>query len=318
MSPAREPPIEMPITTPVGEMMQFAELHPDMSMLQVIEMLDRDKWHIETPTPAQCEIYSKINARTALRRLSLFLHDSQQDYPLNAPPRKQQWLATGRHLCIGGLLDPDMLKRLEAQCDALLSAPGTPPIRVLDDLHRVNEPLIRFIAAGVLAALPNPIPSTSRPAVLKRRTILRRTFPPGRLTANFGNANNQLWHQDSNAQFNDEPMLTLWIPLQDGAGVTRPGLQIIDAPVACFSVIHGDSSREIAPILSAMFPGTHIVSPQVKAGECVALNGLTFHQTWAAADMTDHRDALVIRVIDKSSAHKFQVVDPHEELLSLE
>lgn len=317
MSPAREPPIEMPIATPVGELMRFAELHPSLSLLQVIEMLDRDKWHIETPTPAQCEIYSRINARTALRRLRLSLHDSQADYPLAAPPRTQQWLATGRHLCVGGLLGPDTLKRLESQCDALLGVPGTPPIRVFDDPHPVGEPLIRSIAAAVLAALPDPLPSTSRPAVLKRRTILRRTFPPGRLPAQFGNANNQFWHQDSNAQFNDAPMLTLWIPLQDGAGVTRPGLQIIDAPVACFSVIHGDSSREIAVLLATMFPGTRTVSPQVRAGECVALNGLTFHQTWAAADMTDHRDALLIRVIDENAAHQFQVGDPRKELLSL-
>lgn len=313
MSPSPEAPSE----TPFGELMRLAERHPDWTLLQVIALLDRERWDIEAPPSAQRALYGKINARAALERLRLSVDGFQCAHALDAPARSHQWLATGSHLCVGGLLGNESLGNLESHCDALLGAPGTPPLRLFDHPQCIDEDALRSLATAVLAALPDPLPAGSRPAILKRRTILRRTFPPGRLPPQRGNANNQLWHQDSNSQFNDAPMLTLWIPLQHGAGIVRPGLQIIDAPVSYFSIVHGDSSRAIAPLLAQMFPASRVVSPQVTAGQCLAFNGLTFHQTWATSAMVEHRDALLIRVLDERAAHLFQVVDPSQELLHL-
>jgi hypothetical protein len=112
-------------------------------------------------------------------------------------------------------------------------------------------------------------------------------------------------------------MLTLWIPLQDRSGLTRPGLQIIDSPVSYFSIEHGDSSPDIFPFLSQLFPDSRIVSIQASAGDCIVFNGLTFHQTFTTSAMTEHRDALLIRVLDKESAHRFPVLNQEEDLVSI-
>ncbi|WXK38125.1 hypothetical protein IHE29_02040 (plasmid) [Mycetohabitans rhizoxinica] len=311
------PVAESPSETPFEELLRLAELHPALSLLQVIELLDRERWDIETLTPAQRALYGRINARAALARLHGSVDDFQSGHALDAPARSPQWLATGRHLCVSGLLDAQTRARLVAQCDATLSVPGKPPIRLFSHPDCMDQAELRSIASAVLAALPDPLPPGTRPTILKRRTILRRTFPPSRLPSQPGNANNQFWHQDSNAQFNDSPMLTLWIPLQDHAGVTRPGLQISDAPVANFSIFHGDSSRDIGPMLAQMFPASQIVSPQVAAGECLVFNGLTFHRTLATPAMAEHRDALLIRVLDQRTAHRFPVADHDQDLLPL-
>ena len=173
------------------------------------------------------------------------------------------------------------------------------------------------ITKAALNALPTALPEGSTPAILKKRTLLRRTFSPSQRPIQVGNANNQHWHQDSNPNFNDTPMLTLWIPLQNGSGETCPGIQIIDAPVSFFSVIHGDSSRGIHPILEDMFSDTKVVSIIASAGDCIVFNGLTFHQTSTLPTMTHHRDALLIRVIDAKAAGLFGVNDPEQGLVPL-
>ncbi|MES2869683.1 MAG: hypothetical protein V4749_08950 [Pseudomonadota bacterium] len=311
------PSHELLIDTPLAELIRLAECHPAYTLLEVIALLDRDRWDIEAPTQSEYALYNKINARKALEHLRRSVDGFQSAHALDSPENSHQWLATGSHLRVNALVDQEMRDRLVSHCDALLDVPGTPPLRLLEHPQCVDQDMLRAIATTVLASLPDSLPIGSRPAILKRRTILRRTFPPCRLPAQLGNANNQFWHQDTNAQFNDAPMLTLWIPLQEGSGTIRPGLQIIDAPVAYFSIVHGDSSRAIAPLLSQMFPASRVESLQVAAGECIVFNGLTFHQTWTTEHMMQHRDALLIRIIEERSAHLFAVVDPHQELLSL-
>ena len=304
-------------STPMMELMRLAEAYPDLTILQVYDLIDRDRWHIDTLTPSQRTLYGKITARAALDRMRRSVADFQVAHALNDPVYTPQWLETGRHLAVDAVLGPVLLHQLTAHCDATLNVPGTPPIGLFDDARGVDPGVVQGIAAVVLAALPATLPAGSRPAILKRRSILRRTFPTRGLPAQHGNANNQFWHQDSNARFNNAPMLTLWIPLQDHAGVVRPGLQFIDAPVAHFSLVHGDSSPEVANVLAQMFPASRIVSPYAPAGTCLAFNGLTFHQTWTTPLMTAHRDAMLVRIIEARSAHLFSVSDPAQELLYL-
>lgn len=302
---------------PFVEMCRLADLHPAYTLLQVIELIDQDLWDIEAPNQAQRAVFGRINAKTAFHRLRQSINGQQTEFALNAPARVQQWLPSGSHVLLPKLLDDATIAKLVSHCDALLDVRGTQPIRLFEHVGILDSDAISAIASSALAALPEPLSMSSKPAVLKKRTLLRRTFPPSQLPSSFGNANNQFWHQDSNPRFNDAAMLTLWIPLQDGSGTTCPGLQVIDAPVSFFSILHGDSSPNIYPMLKEVFPETQIVTIEASAGDCVIINGLTFHQTSMLPTMTMRRDALLIRVIDAEMAHLFGADDPQRELVAL-
>lgn len=291
--------------TPFGEMWRVAELNPDFSLLQVIESIDRDLWDIEAPNADQRLVYARVNGQKALIALRKSIDGLQAEYSLDAPARRRQWLASGMYLHLHALLQPSEITQWVAQCDRLLTTPGTRPIRLFEQTDIVPQSALRRIANATLAALPTPFPALANPAILKQRTLLRRTFPPSQLPQAHGNANNQYWHQDSNPKFNDAPMLTLWIPLQNGAGVNCPGLEIIDAPVSYFSILHGDSSQSIDGILRQMFPETKVIPLAANAGDCLVFNGLTFHQTLTTPAMESHRDALLIRIIDAADADAF-------------
>jgi hypothetical protein len=305
------------VEPPHREMMRIAEQEPDASLLQVIERIDPLIWQIETIPSDQKAFYARANGLAALRLVQRRLDRHEAEFALNAPPRTRQWLATGVHLDVPDVLSADMLDDLGAVCDSRLAEVGTPPVRVFDHPELAARLDLPGIVAKVLAAAPDPLPASARPAILKKRTLLRRTFPPSRLGARVGNSNNQLWHQDSNVQFNDRPMLTLWIPLQSMAEGTRPGLEILDAPVAYFSAVHGDYSRDLPILMAELFPRTRITSVRAGAGICVAFNGLTFHQTHATPEMTEHRDALLIRVLDADSALDFAPDHAEEDVLVL-
>ncbi|MGO6855656.1 hypothetical protein ELI13_34565 [Rhizobium ruizarguesonis] len=291
--------------TPFGEMWRVAEQNPAYSLLEVLDSIDRDAWDIETPSADQRGVYARVNGQAALRRLREAMKGMQDEYPLDAPPRRRQWLASGCHIRVEAVLDARQVRELAGHCDHLLHTAGMRPVRLFENPQILSEETIAAIARTALAALPQSLSSSARPALLKRRTLLRRTFSPAQLPNAHGNANNQFWHQDSNQKFNDAPMLTLWIPLQGGAGRTCPGLEVIDAPVSYFSILHGDSSQTVCPILSDMFPGTKITSLEAAAGDCVMFNGLTFHQTATNTEMREHRDVLLIRIIEAADAAHF-------------
>ncbi len=308
----------LPSKTAHRELSRLAERHPELTLLQVIERLDRDVWQVEE-LPAELKaIYSNVNARRALSIVHGELDRHRASFALDAPPRARQWLATGRFLQLPRALPPAVVERLGRVCSRLFSAVGTPPLRVFEHPELVEPATLRALARQVLEALPEPLPPDATPALLKKRTLLRRTFPPARSGELVGNANNQHWHQDSNFQFNDEPMLTLWVPLQDLTGVVRPSIQIWDAPVSYFSVEHGDSSPDVLGLLAPIFPSARASSIAASAGDCVVFNGLTFHQTSSTAVMTEPRDALLIRLIERRSAARFLITEPERELLSLD
>lgn len=294
-----------PSRTPLGDMWRVAEQNPDYSLLQVVESIDRQLWDIEQPTPDQRAVYARLNGQVALRKLREAVEGMRDAYPLDAPARRRQWLATGAHFRVAEVLSRDEVAWLASVCNRLLQTQGTRPIRIFDVPDILSMAQLVRIARKVLAALPETLPADARPALVKMRTLLRRTYPPSQLPATYGNANNQLWHQDSNAKYNDAPMLTLWIPLQEGAGVTCPGIEVINAPVSYFSILHGDSSEEIHALLCDMFPATRVTSLEAGAGDCIVFNGLTFHQTSIRSEMTSHRDALLIRIIEAGDAAQF-------------
>ncbi len=306
-----------PHETPHTEMLRLAELHPTYTLLEVFQLLRGNNWHIEELAEDQKEAYSKINVLTALQTMRSVIDDFNSKFILNSYPRRKQWLPTGKHAHVSGVIGSNVIGELVSSCDHFLNSVGSSPVKIFDNQNIIHTSVVQSIARTVLAALPETVPPTSQPVILKKRTILRRTFPASCFPSSIGNVNNQHWHQDSNIQFNDSLMLTLWIPLQDRSGLTRPGLQIIDSPVSYFSMEHGDSSPDIFPFLSQLFPKSKISSLQASAGDCIVFNGLTFHKTFTTPAMTEHRDALLIRIIDKEFAHIFPIQNEAEDLVSI-
>ena len=99
-------------------------------------------------------------------------------------------------------------------------------------------------------------------------------------------------------------MVTLWIPLQDGAGLTSPGLEWSDIPIHYFSWKHGDGSSQALidlDLRAESYEQNSIHSVSVERGSVLAFNGLTCHRTMLSKRMTRHRDALLIRFINTES-----------------
>ena len=148
--------------------------------------------------------------------------------------------------------------------------------------------------------------SYKRINVISPRCLLRRTYPANMVNPIKGNKNNQDWHQDSNLIFGGKPMVTLWVPLQDGAGITRPGLEWSDLEIQYFSWKHGDGSSEA--MLDLMLETKKNISTHqahVKRGSIVAFNGLTFHRTMVNTKTKKHRDALLIRFTNEENKTSF-------------
>jgi hypothetical protein len=303
--------------TPLSEMMSLAELNPNCSLLQIYSLFRHGNWQIEDLTVAQKDAYQHINGLKALQQMCIVVERFKSRFPLNAPAQRKQWLATGNYIHIRNILSPRILENLLTICDRNLNRIGTPPLKITDISNIIESADLQSIAALALSSLPAPSQHISHPSILKKRTLLRRTFPPSHSFRTVGNMNNQRWHQDSNMQFNDSPMLTLWIPLQNNCGVSRPSIQILSCPVSFFSVAHGDSSTNIQSYLNELFPDSQVFSIFASTGDCVIFNGLTFHQTLSTAAMSHYRDTLLIRVIDKTSAYRFPVHNIEEELLDI-
>ena len=142
--------------------------------------------------------------------------------------------------------------------------------------------------------------------VLTNRCLLRRTFSGKFNPVKHGNINNQMWHQDSNRSFDSKPMLTLWIPLQDGSSINRPGLQVSGLEPKIFNHRFGDSCTESD--LKAYYKVQDIcpsTPSDLQAGDCLIFNGLTYHQTYLNSSMKLSRDVLLIRVCAKCDSKSF-------------
>ena len=154
-----------------------------------------------------------------------------------------------------------------------------------------------------LTALPSSYKNIN---VITPRCLLRRTYPQNLVNPRNGNRNNQDWHQDSNLEYGGRPMVTIWIPLQDGAGLTRPGLEWSDMEMNYFSWKHGDgSSSALIDLESKDQKRESIKSVGIKRGSIIAFNGLTFHRTLVNKYMKSHRDALLIRFTKEEHKREF-------------
>ena len=138
------------------------------------------------------------------------------------------------------------------------------------------------------------------------RCLLRRTYPPQSWSEALRNNNNQHWHQDSNGLFGVRPMLTLWVPLQEGAGSCCPGLETSSVPAGFFSAKCGDSTPDHAAVCAEHgVAEATLTLLTVPLGHAAAFNGLTYHRTALREGMASHRDALLLRVCPQAEARWF-------------
>ena len=101
-------------------------------------------------------------------------------------------------------------------------------------------------------------------------------------------------------------MVTLWIPLQDGAGRSCPGLETSSVPAQFFSTVCGDSTPEHQQVCQEHgVEAAEITMIGVERGDGAAFNGMTYHRTGLHPGMQSHRDALLLRLCSARDAASF-------------
>lgn len=229
-------------------------------------------------------------------------------------------LQPGQHVRLPAVLPLPKLQRLRHLADLHLSRAGDRPLRLADQAVLGPSPEARYRAAGVQALLAAARPwleATLGPRwlVLAGKVLLRRTWPLAeeRVRDLGHNANNLVWHQDSNARHGDRPMVVLMTTLQDGTGAVVPGLTLLEAPVRQFEGMFGYEGGRVAQFereMAEQFGELRTVTPVLSAGELLLFDGLTFHRTASHEAMDGHRDGFLVRVVRPEDAAHFEA-GPH-------
>lgn len=146
--------------------------------------------------------------------------------------------------------------------------------------------------------------------ILEEKSLLRRTWPLSKDESNAlgHNASNLTWHQDSNPKQQDREMVVLMTILQDGGGITRPGLSILNTPVEHFEGIYGYEGHRVDTFEQSIlqrYGKLQMTSPAINAGDLLIFNGLTFHRTYSNSAMKYHRDGLLVRIIKPEDRGNF-------------
>lgn len=288
--------MSQPTATPLqDEMRRLVQEQPELSCAGLMQKLRGRGWQIEQPMVAP-EILETTPAWVAL--LSMRTTAS----PPQNTPQSPQLLESGQWAPIANVLTAAAIDALVAFCNSHFSQPGLPPVQ----LHELAEPLRQQAIEAAQTAATETIhqlmnaahPLSSEPWVLlMNRCLLRRTYPPQQWSEALRNNNNQHWHQDSNIVFGGRAMLTVWIPLQDGAGRSCPGLEASSVPARFFSTVCGDSTPEHEQVcLEHGEAPAEITMLEVARGDGAVFNGLTYHRTGLREGMHSHRDALLLRL----------------------
>lgn len=274
--------------------------------LEVLEALRAEGWHLEVGSETSKVFWGWINPKVGLQILTANQYSdssTSSDYSFTNP-------ATGSWIHIKNALSANCIEQLNTICDRCFPNPGIPPVQLqtiadeqrslelFTELGIVN--LIKYLAKEIQPKLGSSL------TILGTRTLLRRTYPIGiKYQVPSINMHNQDWHQDSNPIFGARPMLTIWIPLQNKSGTSRPGISIMKAPINRFHANFGDGYTKAKSELEKEFGKVEIEIPLVNAGDAVVFNGLTFHKTLSNKKMMYHRDALLIRIVRSHEAKYF-------------
>ena len=244
-----------------------------------------------------------------LHQLRISLIQADRAANLGESRISDQFVQTGAYKVCRNIIDSHKLQKLIDLSDLYHQDSRQPPLSLDSSFSKDTDfdlELIMGILRKLLAFPDINLLGHRTFTVLSQRCFLRRTFPGEFDPIKHGNINNQTWHQDSNRVFGPRPMVTLWIPLQNGSSLSRPGLQISGLKPPVFNHRFGDSSSESD--LKSYYKVKNIQSSapsDLHAGDCLFFNGLTFHQTYLTESMNLFRDVLLIRFCAKCDSNSF-------------
>jgi len=284
--------------------------HPLASYLEMLSIARERGWNLEKLTSLQEAYAAKIPARRAL-----ILAKAYSEYSGRKLSRLEQIIPTGAAYRLEAAVTPKDIDELKNIFIKHIATHGSAPMelsRILDnekfDIRELLLNLSRSVLCGIDRdpKLSNPAYEGDEYVILMNRCLLRRTYAKRGNGSTLKNRNNQHWHQDSNILFQNRPMLTIWVPLQEGAGTSIPGIEIADTNIDQFLPVLGDGEENLERIcLESASSNQSSAVACVGAGGCVVFNGLTFHRTYTTIKMAGFRDALLVRICPKIHASYF-------------
>jgi hypothetical protein len=223
-------------------------------------------------------------------------------------------LKSGQYIVIRKALPEENIKKLENIAEGLRTIKSR-PIYISEECKLGGDIVERYESAGLKYIFKKAEPFINKMIggqwlILSNKVLLRRTWPISEVEARqLGhNASNLTWHQDSNNKHQNNPMVVLMVSLQNGAGINRPGLSILDKRTEKFEGIFGYEGNRVEEFEEEMRGNDgqlKIVNPQLHRGDLLIFDGLTFHRTYSRKEMTSHRDALLIRLIRPEDRKNF-------------
>lgn len=286
------------------EIKVIQEQFPDYSTAEIIRELKVRGWHLEVDDRL-CLGKSATTSWFQLIARSVVSSSSENGL------LHHQFIPTGEFHVVKQALDQCVLERITSIANNYLSQSGRPPV-VINQIDGFEYTFLRSViysfARSVLLSIgvDRQLLDLGDYSLLMNRCLLRRTYSRGQWLEEYRNKNNQHWHQDSNVLFGVHPMLTIWLPLQHGAGISRPGIELSSMDISEFSVHYGDSTPLIGDVAQAYgLPHHSETVPTIPYGSAVVFNGLTFHRTFVSDAMTGYRDALLLRLCRTCDRHLF-------------
>ena len=224
-------------------------------------------------------------------------------------------LKTGEYIVVNNVLPKIKIDRLTQLAGQKFNNEESRPIYIHQEESLGKDIETRYRAAGVHVILQHAAPWLNHLIgpewlILSNKVLLRRTWPLSEhQSRSLGhNASNLTWHQDSNPRHNDCPMLVMMVVLQNRSGVSRPGLSILKTPIHEFQGVYGYEGGRVDEFerrIKQECGQLYIATPELNAGDLLIFNGLTFHRTYAHQAMKEHRDALLVRVVQPKHQQNF-------------
>ncbi len=295
----------------LSEYQAIISMYPEISFLEMLAIARQRGWNHEPLSPDQEAVIAQLPAWQALQHINSYTLFTNKRESQQSP----QFIDTGLTCVIEHLLSDETVQRLAFLYQSQVSKQANKPLCLINFLEEQDsrfENLIINVAKDVMSVLNlrgfcNKEWVESEPLViLMNRCLIRRTYSltSGGLVSR--NGNNQAWHQDSNILFQDKPLITIWIPLQEHSGIRIPGIEVANIRLNHFSPVYGDGVDSLGELLCEyqLDPYT-TTTPIVRAGGAVVFNGLSFHRTYTNSKMAGHRDAFLIRVCPLSHSQSF-------------
>lgn len=286
------------------EIRRLVREQPQLTCAGLMQQLQDLGWQLEQPITTP-DLLESTPAWMAL----LSMAQSAKRPPETSP--HAQLLPSGAWEHLPELVSNPVCDALVDFCNQHFKRPGLAPVPLTRLGDKQGHDAIKAAESAAKQAIrqcaPEGHPLANESFVLlMNRCLLRRTYPPQSWSEALRNNNNQHWHQDSNALFGSRPMLTIWIPLQDGAGVVCPGLETSSVAARFFSVTCGDSTPEHQRVCAEHgTEAAEISLLKIPRGHGAAFNGLTYHRTGLRNGMISHRDALLLRLCPARDAAWF-------------